>query len=86
MIEFSQNKPRALHVDKLMCSGLLLLFSTQELSCDFNQNLPVQGACGDDRGASVRLLCGEGVTPTLCYHILGKNSCSHGVYNHLVDD
>lgn len=31
MIEFSQNKPRALHVDKLTCSGLCLLFSTPEL-------------------------------------------------------
>lgn len=31
VIEFSQNKPRALHVDKLTCSGLCLLFSTPEL-------------------------------------------------------
>lgn len=30
VIEFSQNKPRALHVDKLTSSGLLLLFSTQD--------------------------------------------------------
>lgn len=32
VIEFSQNKPRALHVDKLMCSGLLLLFFNPETS------------------------------------------------------
>lgn len=46
MIEFSQNKPRALHVDKLMCSGLLLLFLPQELLCDFNQNHSVKGNMG----------------------------------------
>lgn len=48
MIEFSQNKPRALHVDKRMCSGLLLLFSTEEFLCDLSQNLSVQRGLGDN--------------------------------------
>lgn len=46
MIEFSQNKPRALHVDKLTCSGLLLLFSIQELLCDFNWSHSKRGDLG----------------------------------------
>lgn len=51
--EFSQNKPRALHVDKLTCSGLWLLFPTPELCVTFCYLS--KGACLEKGGGGLEV-------------------------------
>lgn len=76
MIEFSQNKPRALHVDKRMCSGLLLLFSTEEFLCDLSQNLSVQRVLGNNSDGFIQQFCIEEITMRLYYYTNGEKLLS----------
>lgn len=65
VIEFSQNKPRALHVDKLTCSGLWLLFPTPELCVTFRYFS--KGACLEKEGGGLDVFSGY-FDMTVCLH------------------